>query len=116
MSIEILLPKYNRRLLHFNSPAGSVPGNRKFVSVSMIDSLGNADSIYMIDNRDNTIQVLGGPSTNFDKWIYKRFGEYKESNFKFGNDMYEPTEQIEVEQFFNYLKSCLREEVIDSIK
>ena len=107
--------------MYLDGGSASIPGPRKFIATVMGNpdtqaSMGDAENVYLVDSRDNSISILGsGFNSDFDKWLIEKFTNYKDSNFKFGNDMYDPTEQIEVDKFFNYLRACIREEIIDSI-
>lgn len=126
-------PQYDYRKIQYGYKDLSVPGTRKFFSILLngkFEGAGEIINMFLVDTRDNTLvvkrhiypvpssgniyyQLNKSEYSDIDRWVVNKFQEYKESNFKFGNDMYEPTEQITVEGFFSYLKSCNRDEVLE---
>jgi len=118
--IKLELPRFNIKL-EYNDilDKNGLPGGSHIPGIRMFSDLKNKKS-YQVDTRNNSISTYrGGPDvpiqTEIDQWVCKKFQEYKDSNFKFGNDLYDPTEQITVEGFFNYLHKCMRDEVLTEI-
>ena len=117
--MTISLPKFNLQLS--SSPDKStIPGHKLILVNDLSGSQYRSLSSIAIDTRDNSLNVTPAMELDpywmqFYNWLGLRFKEFKKTNFKFGTDEYDPTEQMLPIDFLNYLKSKHRDDVIESL-
>lgn len=122
--INLYLPFYGIELKCDNSDHIEVLGKR-FVSVhhkrTGLDKVvsGSKMFTFYLDERDNTIDIH--TSTEMSKKLEDKFNEFKKSNINYGNIgsgseyEYNGTENILLNDFFEYLKSENRESIINQL-
>jgi len=122
MTCKIYIPQLNIHL-ESNLTDSKIPSGSCIINITN-ENIENL--IVLLDERFNTIsyqkKMLNDEESKILDFIKKKFNELKSSNFEYGtmgvSDSefeYEPTKNIYVKDFFNYLKVEKRENIIENI-
>lgn len=112
---------YKNAVIEFRSDIDTIPGVR-YITVIFDDNLKYSG--IQIDTRDNTIQIVTNYLISSDQYaivndILNNFNLFKKTEVGYGDPdswiKYQPTKNIKVVDFLNYLKSKNREELIDKL-
>ena len=122
MTFKIYIPQLNVEL-ESNLTDSKIPSGSCIINITN-ENIENL--IVLLDERFNTIsyqkKILSDEESKILDFIKKKFNELKSSDFEYGtmgvSDSefeYEPTKNIYVKDFFNYLKVEKRENIIENI-
>lgn len=122
MTYKIYIPQLNIHL-ESNLTDSKIPSGSCIINITN-ENIENL--IVLLDERFNTIsyqkKMLSDEESKILGFIKKKFNELKSSDFEYGTmDVsdsefeYEPTKNIYVKDFFNYLKVEKRENIIENI-
>lgn len=122
MTYKIYIPQLNVQL-ESNLTDSKMPSGSCIVNITN-ENIENL--IVLLDERFNTIsyqtKMLSDEESKILDFIEKKYNELKSSDFEYGtmgvsdgSFEYEPTKNIYVKDFFNYLKVEKRENIIENI-
>lgn len=119
-------------IVELKSDMSSYPGSiheldfiKRTYKIDIIKDNESIDVNLILDERDNTIQIVfGGKKTpNLIKednvaianYIVKKFYELKSSDINYGNHEYDGNKALSIQDFFSYLKSENRNNLLNTI-